>query len=191
MDNLFSIIIGVIFVNNYVLAQFLGICPALGVSNKVETAQGMSMAVIFTLVLASVITYFIQHYVLDAFELQYLQTITFIIVIASLVQFIEMFLKKSIPRLYDSLGVFLPLITTNCVVLGVCIQNITAGFTLPQTIVYAAGAGIGFSLVLIALAAVRERLEFANVPEAFKGVPIALVSLGLMSIAFMGFAGLV
>lgn len=189
--NLFSIIIGSIFVNNYVFAQFLGICPALGVTKKVDTAFGMGMAVTFVITVASIVTYFIQKYVLDVFDLQYLQTIAFILVIATLVQFVEMALKKLSPSLYDALGVFLPLITTNCVVLGVAILNIDAEYNIIQTIVNGLAASVGFTIAIVALASIREKLQYADIPEIIKGTPLALFALGLMSIAFMGFAGIV
>lgn len=190
MANLFSIIFATIFVNNYVLAQFLGICPSIGVSNKVETSMGMGAAVTFVIVLASIITYFIQK-LLDHFQLGYLQTIVFILVIASLVQVVEMFLKKSMPSLYDALGIYLPLITTNCVVLGVAILNINKGYDLIETIMSGLGASIGFWLAIVLLAALRESYELIpNMPKAFRNVPIAFITLGLMSIAFSGFAGM-
>lgn len=187
----FEIIISTIFVNNYVFAKFLGICPFLGVSNKMETAVGMGAAVTFVITISSAITWFIHYYILEAFGLEYLQTIVFILVIASLVQFVELAIRKLSPSLYSAMGVFLPLITTNCVVLGVAILNIQEGFTLVQTLVNGLGASLGFFLALVLLAGVREKLETADVPEAFKGFPIALVSAGLMSIAFLGFNGLV
>lgn len=189
--NLFQIIISTVFVNNYVFSQFLGICPFLGVSSKVETATGMSIAVTFVVTLSSALTYFIQRFLLDPLNLGFLQTIVFILVIASLVQFVEMFLKKTSPSLYQAMGVFLPLITTNCVVLGVAIVNIQADYSLIQTLANALGASIGFGLALILLSSLRERLEFANVPKNLKGFPMALIAAGLMSIAFTGFAGLV
>ena len=189
--NLISIIIGSIFVNNYVLAQFLGICPALGVSKKMDTALGMGMAVTFVITLASIITKLINDLILMNFGLQYLRTIAFILVIASLVQFVEMFLKKASPALYNALGVFLPLITTNCVVLGVAILNVDKGYNMIQTIVNGISASIGFTLALILLSAIRERYEYANIPKSFRGIPLALLSLGLLSIAFFGFKGLV
>lgn len=191
MDNLFGIIIGSIFVNNFVLAQFLGICPVLGVSQKTETAFGMGLAVTFVITMASVITYFIQKLILDNLGLQYLQTIVFILVIATLVQFIEMVIKKTSPNLYNALGVYLPLITTNCVVLGVAILNIEAEYNLLEVIGNALGASIGFIIAIVLLASIREKLENAPIPEALKGVPAALFTIGLMSIAFMGFKGLV
>lgn len=191
MDNIFTIIIGSIFVSNYVLVQFLGICPTVGVSTKVETAAGMGFAVTFVITLASAITWLVQRYLLDPFELGYLQTIAFILVIAALVQFIEMFLKKSSPGLYSALGIYLPLITTNCVVLGVAIVNITEGYGIVETIINGVGSSIGFLLAISMLAAIREKLEYADIPESFRGIPIALLSLGLMSIAFFGFQGLI
>ena len=190
MGNLFSIIIATIFVSNYVLDQFLGICPALGVTSKVETARGMGMAVIFVITLASIITWIIQYYILDPLNIGFLQTVVFILVIASLVQSVETVMKKSMPALYGALGVFLPLITTNCVVLGVAIKAIDSSYTLVETIVYALAAAIGFTLAITILAYIRERIEYNSLPETFKGVPITLVTLGLMAIAFMGFAGL-
>ena len=188
--DLITIIIGSIFVNNYVFAQFLGICPALGVTQKLETSFGMGMAVTFVITLASIITYFIQK-VLVKFNIEYLQTIAFILVIATLVQFVEMALKKLSPNLYNALGVYLPLITTNCVVLGVAILNVESEFNLIETIVNGISASIGFTIAIVALASIREKLQYADIPEALKGTPVALFSLGLMSVAFMGFAGLV
>ncbi|MEW8972879.1 MAG: electron transport complex subunit RsxA [Tissierellaceae bacterium] len=189
--NLFTILVSTIFVNNYVFARFLGICPFLGVSNKMETATGMGVAVTFVITLASAITYFIQKLILDALGLGYLQTIVFILVIASLVQFVELVIKKLSPTLYSAMGVFLPLITTNCVVLGVTILNIQEGYTFIETLTNAVGASLGFFLALILLSGVREKLELADIPEALQGFPIALISAGLMSIAFLGFSGLV
>ncbi len=188
--NFFSIFIGAVLVNNYVLAKFLGICPFLGVSKKVETALGMGFAVTFVMTLASIMTYLVQVTILDNFGLQYLQTIAFILIIASLVQFVEMFLKKSSPSLYEALGVYLPLITTNCAVLGLAILNIQENFNLIETIVNALGAAIGFTLAIVLFAGIRERLELADVPESLKGFPIALITAGLMSIAFLGFSSL-
>lgn len=188
--DILTIIIGSIFVNNYVFAQFLGICPALGVSQKVETAFGMGMAVTFVITLASIITYFIQI-ILNKFGIGYLQTIAFILVIATLVQFVEMALKKISPNLYSALGVFLPLITTNCVVLGVAILNVEADYNLFQTIINGLSASVGFTIAIVSLASIREKLQYADIPEALKGTPVALFSLGLMSVAFMGFAGII
>ena len=190
MAELFKIIIATIFVSNYVLGQFLGICPTLGVTSKVETARGMGFAVIFVIVLATVITWFIQHYILEAFKVQYLQTVVYILVIATLVQSVETVMKKSMPALYGALGVYLPLITTNCVVLGVAIKAIDLSYNLVQSTVYAFAASIGFMLAIVLLAYLREKIEYNKIPESFKGAPISLITLGLMAIAFMGFAGL-
>ncbi len=191
MGGLFVILVGAILVNNFVLGQFLGICPFLGISKKVETALGMGMAVTFVMTLASIMTWMVQHYILELLGLEYLQTIAFILVIASLVQFVEIFLQKASPTLYGALGVFLPLITTNCAVLGLAIMNIQKEFGLIETIVHALGAAIGFALAIVLFASVREKLEIADVPEPFQGFPIALITASLMSIAFMGFQGLV
>lgn len=190
MSELFSIIIASIFVNNYVLGQFLGICPTLGVTSKVETAKGMGAAVIFVVTLASIITWIIQYYILDPLNIGYLQTVVFILVIASLVQTVEMIMKKSMPNLYEALGVYLPLITTNCIVLGVAIKNINESYNLLETVINSAAAAVGFLIALVILASIREKIEDNDMPEAFKGGPITLITLGLMSIAFMGFAGL-
>ena len=190
MANLFSIIIATIFVSNYVLGQFLGICPALGVTSKVDTARGMGLAVIFVITLASIITWIIQYYILNPLNIGFLQTVVFILVIAALVQSVETVMKKSMPALYGALGVFLPLITTNCVVLGVAIKAIDSSYTLIETIAYALSASVGFMIAIMTLAYIRERIEYNSLPETFKGVPITLVTLGLMAIAFMGFAGL-
>lgn len=187
--SLVLIIITAIFVNNVVLAQFLGICPFLGVSKKIDTASGMGMAVTAVLVVATIVTYLIQVYVLNAFGLEYLQTIAFILVIAALVQMIEIILKKTMPALYQALGVFLPLITTNCCILGVAILVIQKDYDLLEGIVYALSTGIGFLLAMVLFAGLREQLELVNVPKAFKGVPIALVTASLLAMAFMGFSG--
>ena len=190
MAELIKIIIATIFVSNYVLGQFLGICPTLGVTSKVETAKGMGAAVIFVVTLSSIITWVIQYYILDPLKIGYLQTVVFILVIASLVQTVEMIMKKSMPNLYDALGVYLPLITTNCIVLGVAIKNINESYNLLETTVNSAAAAVGFLIALVILASIREKIEDNDLPEAFKGGPITLITLGLMSIAFMGFAGL-
>ena len=187
--SLILIIIVAIFVNNVVLAQFLGICPFLGVSKKVDTASGMGMAVTAVLVVATIVTYLLQVYVLNAFGLEYLQTIAFILVIAALVQMIEIILKKTMPALYQALGVFLPLITTNCCILGVAILVIQKDYDLLEGIVYALSTGIGFLLAMVLFAGLREQLDLLDVPKAFKGVPIALVTAGLLAMAFMGFSG--
>ena len=187
--SLILIIIVAIFVHNVVLAQFLGICPFLGVSKKVDTASGMGMAVTAVLVVATIVTYLLQVYVLNAFGLEYLQTIAFILVIAALVQMIEIILKKTMPALYQALGVFLPLITTNCCILGVAILVIQKDYDLLEGIVYALSTGIGFLLAMVLFAGLREQLDLLDVPKAFKGVPIALVTAGLLAMAFMGFSG--
>lgn len=180
-----------ILVNNFVLSRFLGVCPFLGVSKRVETALGMGFAVTFVMALASVISYLVHYYILVPMNIEYLQTIAFILVIAALVQLVEMALQKLVPPLYSALGVYLPLITTNCAVLGVALINITEGYTFVQTLVHGVGAAIGFTLAIVLYAGIRERLEFSNVPEAMKGFPIALISAGLMAMAFLGFQGLV
>jgi len=187
----FAIIIGAIFVNNVVLAQFLGICPFLGVSSKVETSLGMGAAVTFVMAIASVVAWLIQTYVLNTLHIEYMQTIVFILVIAALVQMVEIILKKVSPSLYQALGIFLPLITTNCAVLGVAILMIQKEFNLLQSLTYSVATAIGFGVALVLFAGIRERLDFEEVPEALKGVPIALISAGILAMAFMGFTGLV
>ena len=183
------IFISAIFVNNIVLSQFLGICPFLGVSKKVNTALGMSAAVAFVLTLATIVTYLVQKGVLDPLGLQYLQTIAFILVIAALVQMVEIVMKKVSPALYQALGIFLPLIITNCAVLGVAILVIQKDFSLVQSVVYAFSTAIGFGLALTVFAGLREQLELVNVPKGMKGVAITMVTAGLLSLAFMGFSG--
>ena len=183
------IFITAIFVNNVVLSQFLGICPFLGVSKKVETAAGMGAAVAFVLVIATIVTYLIQKFVLDAFGLQYLQTIAFILVIAALVQMVEIVLKKVSPALYQALGVFLPLITTNCCILGVAILVIQNDFDLLTGVIYAFATAIGFALAMILFAGIREQLSLVNIPKGMDGMAIALVTAGLLAMAFMGFSG--
>ena len=183
------IFISAIFVNNIVLSQFLGICPFLGVSKKVDTALGMSAAVAFVLTLATIVTFLVQKLVLDFFGLQYLQTITFILVIASLVQMVEIVLKKVSPALYQALGIFLPLITTNCAVLGVAILVIQKDYNMLEGIVYALSTAIGFGLAMTVFAGMREQLEMVNIPKGMRGMAIVLVSAGLLSLAFMGFSG--
>lgn len=194
ISELLIISVGAILINNFVLVQFLGICPFLGVSKKVETATGMGMAVVFVMLCASALTWVVQNYLLVPFGLEYMQTIAFILVIAVLVQFVEMFLQKSIPSLYNSLGVYLPLITTNCAVLGVAINNITkfggVEMSFIKSIVYGTSAGLGFMLAIVLFTGVRERLETADVPEFLKGMPIVLITAALLSIAFLGFSGL-
>ena len=183
------IFITAIFVNNVVLSQFLGICPFLGVSKKVETATGMGAAVAFVLVIATIVTYLIQKFVLDAFGLQYLQTIAFILVIAALVQMVEIVLKKVSPALYQALGVFLPLITTNCCILGVAILVIQNDFDLLTGVIYAFATALGFALAMVLFAGIREQLSLVNIPKGMDGMAIALVTAGLLAMAFMGFSG--
>ena len=188
---LFAIVIGAIFVNNVVLSQFLGICPFLGVSSKVETSAGMGMAVTFVMALASVVTWALQRFILVPFGIEYMQTIVFILVIAALVQMVEIVLKKVSPALYQALGIFLPLITTNCAVLGVAIIAIQKNFDLLTTVIYSTSIAVGFALALILFAGIRERLEVEEVPQGMRGVPIALIAAGLLAMAFMGFANVV
>ena len=183
------IFITAIFVNNVVLSQFLGICPFLGVSKKVETAAGMGAAVAFVLVIATIVTYLVQKFVLDAFGLQYLQTIAFILIIAALVQMVEIVLKKVSPALYQALGVFLPLITTNCCILGVAILVIQNDFDLLTGVIYAFATAIGFALAMVLFAGIREQLSLVNIPKGMDGMAIALVTAGLLAMAFMGFSG--
>lgn len=194
ISELLIICVGAILINNFVLVQFLGICPFLGVSKKVETASGMGFAVVFVMICASALTWVVQEYLLIPFGIEYMQTIAFILVIAVLVQFVEMFLQKSVPSLYNSLGVYLPLITTNCAVLGVAINNITkfggTEMSFVKSIVYGGSAGLGFTLAIVLFAGVRERLETSEVPSFLKGMPIVLVTAALLSIAFLGFSGL-
>ena len=185
-----SIIITAIFVNNIVFAQFLGICPFLGVSKKLSSAAGMGAAVTFVMALASCVTWLLQKYVLDVFGLGYMQTILFILVIAALVQMLEIILKKIAPALYSALGVFLPLITTNCAVLGVAILVTQKGLSLGESLVYAVATALGFTLALVLFAGIRERLALTEVPSPMRGIPIALICAGLLAMAFMGFAGI-
>lgn len=187
----FAIVVGAILVNNVVLAQFLGICPFLGVSSKVETSLGMGAAVTFVMALTAVVAWSIQIYILDPLQIQYMQTIVFILVIAALVQMVEIILKKLSPSLYQALGIFLPLITTNCAVLGVAILMIQKEFSLLQSVVYSVSTALGFALALVLFAGIRERLEMEDVPVAFRGTPIALITAGILAMAFMGFSGLV
>ncbi len=190
LHELLVITLGAILANNFIFSQFLGICPFLGVSKKVDTAVGMGIAVTFVMGLASAITYVVNEFILVRFGLMYMQTVAFILVIASLVQFIEMFLQKSMPSLYTALGVYLPLITTNCAVLGVALLNIQNGYGFISSVVYGVTGGIGFLLAIVLFASIRERLVFADYPKSFEGFPIALVTAGLMALAFMGFSGL-
>ena len=185
------ILISAVFVNNIVLAQFLGICPFLGVSKKIETAAGMSGAVAFVMTIATIFTFIIQKTVLEPFQIGFLQTIVFILVIAILVQLVEIILKKTSPALYQALGVFLPLITTNCTILGVAIMVIQKNYNLLESIVFAISTAIGFGLALILFAGIREQLSLVKLPEAMEGVPIALIVAGILAMAFLGFAGIV
>jgi len=187
----FLILISTVLVNNFVLVQFLGLCPFMSVSRKVETAIGMSMATTFVLTLSSVSSFLVNKYILLKFGLEYLDIIAFILVIAAVVQFTEMFVRKASPMLYQVLGIFLPLITTNCAVLGVALLNIQKDHTFIESLLYGFGASIGFSLVLILFASIRERIAVADVPKPFRGAAISLITAGLMSMAFMGFSGLV
>ena len=191
MKELILILMAGVFVNNYVLQKFLGICPFLGVSKKFGQASGMGFAVIFVMLFATAATWPIQHYILDRFGLGYLQTIVFILVIAALVQFVEIILKRFIPALYKSLGVYLPLITTNCAVLGVTINNITDGYNFIQSIFSSLGVGLGFLLAMVLFAGVRSRIENCPAPESFKGLPITLVAASIVALAFFGFGGIV
>ncbi|PCH59895.1 MAG: electron transport complex subunit RsxA [Gammaproteobacteria bacterium] len=191
MTEIAVLLIGTILVNNFVLSQFLGLCPFLGVSKKLDTAVGMALATAFVLTLSSVCSYLANEYLLAPLGLEYLRTITFILVIAAVVQFTEMVIHKTSPLLYQVLGIFLPLITTNCAVLGVALLNIQKQHDFWSSLIYGFGASVGFSMVLILFGAMRERLEVADVPVAFRGPAIALVTAGLMSMAFLGFAGLV
>ena len=177
-------------VSNIVLSQFMGLCPFLGVSRKIKTAGGMGTAVIFVITLASAVAGVIYKFILQPLHIEYLETIVFILVIAALVQFVEMFLKKAMPSLYQALGVYLPLITTNCAVLGVVLQNTQNGYGFIESVVYGVTGGIGFLLVIVIFASIRERMEFSEWPKAFEGFPIALVAAGLIALAFMGFSGL-
>jgi electron transport complex protein RnfA len=188
--NVFAIIFGAIFINNFVLSRFLGICPFLGVSKKVETSLGMGMAVIFVMGMTALVTWPIEHFILVPNSLEYLRTIVFILVIATLVQFVEMVIRKVSPTLYQALGIFLPLITTNCAVLGVAILNIQLDYYLFEAVIFSVAAAVGFTLALIIMAGIRERLELVFIPVHFRGVSLALIIAGILSIAFMGFQGM-
>ena len=187
---LLSITLGAILANNFIFSQFLGCCPFLGVSKKVDTAVGMGVAVTFVMGLASAVCFVVNKYILIPLDLAYMQTVTFILVIASLVQFIEMFLQKAMPALYTALGVYLPLITTNCAVLGVVLLNVQNGYNFIESVVYGITGGLGFLLAIVLFASIRERLVFADYPKCWDGFPIALITAGLMALAFMGFSGL-
>lgn len=188
--DIIGIIIVAIFVNNVVLSQFLGICPFLGVSKKVDTAIGMGLAVTFVLTIATIVTFLLQKGVLEPFGLGYLQTISFILVIAALVQMVEIVLKKISPALYQALGVFLPLITTNCVILGVAILVIQKDYNLIESVIYAVATAIGYAMALIIFSSIREQLALTKVPQSMKGIPLALITAGIMAMAFMGFSGI-
>jgi electron transport complex protein RnfA len=185
------IIIAAIFVNNVVLSQFLGICPFLGVSSKINTSIGMGGAVVFVMVLSTIVTYLLQQYVLNPLNIGYMQTIVFILVIAALVQMVEIILKKISPSLYQALGIFLPLISTNCAVLGTAILVIKHNYNLLEGVVFTAATAVGFGFALVIMAGIREQMELANIPKGMKGIPIALLTAGILSLAFMGFAGIV
>ena len=193
MDQIFELLaitLGAVLANNFIFSQFLGICPFLGVSKKVDTAIGMGFAVTFVMGLASAVCFLVNNLILIPLDLGYMQTVAFILVIASLVQFIEMFLQKAMPSLYTALGVYLPLITTNCAVLGVVLLNVQSNYNFISSVVYGVTGGIGFMVAIVLFASIRERLVFADYPKSFEGFPIALVTAGLMALAFMGFSGL-
>ncbi len=190
ISKLFAIIIGSIFINNFILAKFLGTCPFMGVSKKISSSIGMGMAVTFVMTIASSITWIVYNYILLPFNLKYLQIIAFILIIASLVQFVEMVIQKTSPNLYKALGVFLPLITTNCAVLGVAILNIQEGYNFIETTINGFAGALGFSIALIILAGIRERLEYSEIPKSFQGVAIVFITAGLLAMAFMGFSGM-
>ena len=187
---LFSIALGAILVNNFILVQFLGICPFMGVSKKMSTALGMGVAVTFVMGIASAATWLLNEYLLVPLELQFMQTVAFILVIAALVQLVEMFLQKAVPVLYQALGIYLPLITTNCAVLGVALLNVQNGYNFIESVVYGVTGGLGFLLAICLFASVRERVDDCECPKSFEGFPIALISAGLLALAFMGFSGL-
>ena len=193
MDQIFELLaitLGAVLANNFIFSQFLGICPFLGVSKKVDTAIGMGFAVTFVMGLASAVCFLVNNFILIPLGLGYMQTVAFILVIASLVQFIEMFLQKAMPSLYTALGVYLPLITTNCAVLGVVLLNVQSNYNFISSVVYGITGGIGFLVAIVLFASIRERLVFADYPKSFEGFPFALVTAGLMALAFMGFSGL-
>ena len=191
MKTLLLLAIGSAIVNNVVLSQFLGICPFLGVSKKTETAAGMGGAVIFVITISSFITALIYKFILTPLDIQYLKTIVYILVIAALVQFVEMFLKKSVPSLYQSLGVYLPLITTNCAVLGVCLTNVTKEYGILESVINGFATAFGFFIAIVIMAGLREKIEYNDIPKTFQGTAIVLITACLMSIAFMGFSGMI
>ena len=190
MQSLIGIILSAILTENFILVKFYGICPFMGVSKKIDTALGMGMAVTFVMALASAATWAVNEFLLKTLHLEYMQTVAFILVIASIVQIVEMFLKKSVPALYRALGIFLPLITTNCAVLGVALVNVQEGYDFLQSVLNGACGGLGFTVSIVLFASVRERVDKADCPESFKGYPIALIAAGLLALAFMGFSGL-
>ena len=190
LTNIISIALGAILVNNFIFSQFLGCCPFLGCSNSTDTAVGMGAAVTFVMGLASAICWVVDNYILIPLDLAFLETIAFILIIAALVQFVEMFLKKSVPALYKALGIYLPLITTNCAVLGVVLLNVQNNYGFIESVVYGITGGLGFLLAIVLFSSVRERVDFADYPECFEGFPICLVSAGLLALAFMGFSGM-
>lgn len=191
MSELVLIFIGAVLVNNFVLSRFLGICPFFGVSKQIETAIGMSMAVTFVMTVAGIVTWIIQYAILNPFGLTYLQTIVFILVIASLVQLVEMVIEKTSPTLYASLGIFLPLITTNCAILGAALLNIQFKYNFIHMLIFTIGSSVGFGLALILFSGIRERVDLSDVPKYFKGLPVAFITAGILALAFMGFSGLV
>ena len=191
LGQLFTMAISAILIQNFVLSRFLGLCPYLGVSKKMDSAFGMGMAVIFVMTMASAFCYLIYQYILVPFELEYLQTLAFILTIAALVQFVEMFLKKAMPPLYQALGVYLPLITTNCAVLGVALTNVQKSYSIGAGVVNGVATAVGFLIAIVLMAGIREKIEYNDVPESFQGTPIVLVTAGLMAIAFFGFSGLI
>ena len=190
LTSLLAISLGAILTNNFIFSQFLGCCPFLGCSSKVETATGMGLAVVFVMGLASAICYVVYDFLLVPLGLEFLKTLAFILVIAALVQFVEMFLKKAVPSLYSALGIYLPLITTNCAVLGVVLLNVQNSYNFIESVVYGVTGGLGFMLAIVLFASVRERIAYADYPECFEGFPICLISAGLVALAFMGFSGM-
>ena len=190
LGSIVAISLGAILTNNFIFSQFLGCCPFLGCSDRTDTAAGMGLAVIFVMGLASAICWVVDHYILIPLGLAFLETLAFILVIAALVQFVEMFLKKTVPSLYKALGIYLPLITTNCAVLGVVLLNVQNEYSFIESVVYGITGGIGFLLAIVLFASVRERVQFSDYPECFEGFPICLISAGLLALAFMGFSGM-
>ncbi len=190
MSNIFLLMLTAILTENFIFSKFYGICPFIGVSEKTDTALGMGMAVTFVMTISSAVTYGVYTLVLEPFDLTYLTTIAFILIIATLVQFIEMFLRKFIPALYSALGIYLPLITTNCAVLGAALINVNEGYSFPEAVIYGFSAALGFTLAIVIFAGVRERMKYANPPKSFKGFPLILIAAGLVAMAFSGFSGI-